>query len=135
MAVLHENAMPSWALVFDAMDAAPSLPDGVHGLGLDTVPDADPALMVLAHQGILDLILALNSLLPQVADRAASTADRAVAATCTALCRRTGRLLHRQAEDVPEPGRPATGATLSRHPHAKPACRACACQPRRSRRS
>ena len=50
LAVPHENAMPAWAQVVSAMDAAPSLPAGVHGLGLDTVPDADPALMVLAHQ-------------------------------------------------------------------------------------
>jgi hypothetical protein len=86
MAVLHENAMPAWGLVFDALDAAPSLPDGVHGLGLNTVPDAGPAMMVIAHKGIWDLTLALNWLLPQVADGAASTADRAIAKRCTALC-------------------------------------------------
>ena len=85
LAVLHENAMPAWASVIDAMDAAPSLPVGVHGLGLDTVPDADPALMVLAHQGVLDLIAALNSLLPQVSEHAGTAADRAAAARCTAL--------------------------------------------------
>ena len=90
LAVLHENAMPAWALVIDAMDAAPSLPDGVHGLGLDTVPDADPALMVLAHQGILDLALALNSLLPQVSEHARHAADRAAATVCTALAAELG---------------------------------------------
>jgi len=86
MAVLHENAMPAWALVFDALDAAPSLPDGTHGLGLNTVPDTDPAMVIIAHQGIWDLTLALNWLLPQVADRATSTADRVIARRCTALC-------------------------------------------------
>ena len=90
LAVLHENAMPAWALVVSAMEAAPSLPDGVHGLGLDTVPDADPALMVLAHQGILDLTLALNALLPQVSEHARNAADRAVAITCTALAAELG---------------------------------------------
>ena len=90
LAVLHENAMPAWAQVIDAMDAAPSLPDGAHGLGLDTVPDADPALMVLAHQGILDVTLALNALLPQVSDHARNAADRAAATTCTALAAELG---------------------------------------------
>jgi hypothetical protein len=90
MAVLHENAMLAWAPVIDAMDAAPSLPDGVHPLGLDTVPDADPALMVLAHRGVLDLLLALNSLLPQISEHAGSAADRAVAAKCTALSAELG---------------------------------------------
>ena len=86
MAILHENAMPAWGLVFEALDAAPSVPDGAHGLGLDTVPDADPDMMVIAHKGIWDLTLALNWLLPQIADRAASTADRVIARRCTALC-------------------------------------------------
>jgi hypothetical protein len=90
LAVLHENAMPAWALVISAMDAAPSLPDGVHGLGLETVPDADPALMVLAHKGILDLTLALNALLPQVSEHARNAADRAAAMTCTALAAELG---------------------------------------------
>lgn len=87
LAVLHENAMPAWASVIDAMDAAPSLPAGVHGLGLDTVPDA---LMVLAHQGVLDLIAALNSLLPQVSEHAGNAADRAAATKCTALSAELG---------------------------------------------
>ena len=90
LAVLHENAMPAWASVIDAMDAAPSLPAGVHGLGLDTVPDTDPALTVLAHQGVLDLILALNALLPQVSEHARNGADRAAATTCTALSAELG---------------------------------------------
>ena len=90
LAVLHKNAVPAWASVIDAMDAAPSLPPGVHGLGLDTVPDADPALMVPAHQGVLDLTLALNSLLPQVSEHADNAADRAAATTCTALSAELG---------------------------------------------
>jgi hypothetical protein len=85
LAVLHENAMPAWASVIDAMDAAPSMPAGVHQLGLDTVPHADPALMTLALQGVLNLLLALNSLLPQVSEHAGNAADRAVARTCTVL--------------------------------------------------
>lgn len=90
LAVLHENAMPAWAQVVSAMDAAPALPDGVHGLGLDTVPDADPALMVLAYQGIHDLTLALNALLPQVSGHASYPADRAAATECTALAAELG---------------------------------------------
>jgi hypothetical protein len=90
LAVLHENAMPAWAPVVSAMDAAPSLPDGVHGLGLDIVPDAGPALMVLADQGILDLVLALNALLPQVSGQARHAVGRAAATTCTALAAELG---------------------------------------------
>jgi len=37
-AVVHENALPMLAHVIEAMDAAPSLPSGIHGLGLDTSP-------------------------------------------------------------------------------------------------
>jgi hypothetical protein len=85
LAVLHENATPAWAQVIDALDAAPALPGGVHGLGLDTVPGPDPALMLLAHKGILDLAVALNSFLPQVSEHASSAADRAAATWCTTL--------------------------------------------------
>jgi hypothetical protein len=90
LAVLHQNAMPAWAQVVSVMEAAPSLPDGVHGLGLDTVPGADPALMLLARQSILDLTLALNSLLPQVSEHARNAADRAAATRCTALAAELG---------------------------------------------
>lgn len=90
LAVLHENAMPAWAQVIDALDAAPALPDGVHGLGLDTVPGPDPALMILAHRGILNLALALNALLPQVSEHASNGADRAAATACTALAAELG---------------------------------------------
>ena len=114
LAVLHENAMPAWALVIDALDAAPSLPDGVHGLGLDTVPDADPALMVLAHKGILDLTVALNSLLPQVGEHAASAADRAVATRCTALSAELGDCYTGRLKTFLNPAGPPTGSRLSR---------------------
>jgi hypothetical protein len=90
LSVLHENAMPAWAQVIGALDAAPALPDGVHGLGLDTVPGPDPALMVLAHKGILDLTLALNALLPQVSEHASNGADRAAATACTVLAAELG---------------------------------------------
>jgi hypothetical protein len=90
LAVLHYNAMPAWAQVIDALDAAPALPDGVHGLGLDTVPGPDPALMILAHKGILNLALALNTLLPQVSEHASNGADRAAATWCTALAAELG---------------------------------------------
>jgi len=90
LAVLHKNAMPAWAQVIDALDAAPALPNGVHALGLDTLPGPDPALMVLAHKGILDLTLALNSLLPQVSEHASNSADRAAATACTALAAELG---------------------------------------------
>jgi hypothetical protein len=90
LAVLHENATPAWAQVIDALDAAPALPDGVHGLGLDTVPGADPALMILAHKGILDLAVVLNSFLPRVSESASGAADRAAATRCTSLAAELG---------------------------------------------
>ena len=117
LAVLHENAVPAWASVIDAMDAAPSLPAGVHGLGLDTVPDADPALMVLAHQGVLDLILALNSLLPQVSEHARQRRRPRRGHEVHGPVRRAGRLLHGPAQDVPEPAGPTTRSQVGRHPH------------------
>lgn len=135
MAAVHEYAMPAWTLVFDALDAAPALPDGAHGLGLNTVQDADLAMMIIAHKGIWDLTLALNWLLRQVADRAARTADRVIARRCTALCAELADCYTRQAQDVPEPCEPTTGSALSRYRHTRPMFRARACQPRRSRRS
>ena len=117
LAVLHENAMPAWALVIDAMDAAPSLPDGVHGLGLDTVPDADPALIVLAHQGVLDLTLALNSLLPQVSRARDQRRRPRRGHEVHGPVRRAGRLLHRRAQDdswTRQAGRPAARSTVIR---------------------
>ncbi len=117
LAVLHENAMPAWASVIEAMDAAPSLPAGVHGLGLDTVPHADPALMTLARQGVLDLLLALNSLLPQVSEKAGNAADRAVAMRCTALSAELRDCYTGRRRTFLNPlGLPA-GSRLGRHPH------------------
>jgi len=116
LAVLHENAMPAWAEVVSAMDAAPSLPDGVHRLGLDTVPDADPALLVLARQGILDLVLALNWLLPQVGGLALNAADRAAATTCTALAAELGDCYSGRLKTfLDPPGRPpGTASAVTR---------------------
>jgi hypothetical protein len=112
LAVLHENAMPAWAQVIDALDAAPALPGGVHGLGLDTVPGPDPALMVLAHKGIRDLALALNALLPQVGEHASNGADRAAATACTILAAELGDCYDGRLKTFLNPaGRPAGSAS------------------------
>ena len=84
-AVLHENALPVLARIIEAMDAAPSLPPGVHGLGLDTPPAADPAMMTIARRGIWDLTLAINALMPEARRHARDDADQLAAETCTAL--------------------------------------------------
>ena len=84
-AVLHENALPVLAHIIETMDAAPSLPPGVHGLGLDTSPAADPVMMTIARRGIWDLTLAINALLPEARRHARDDADQLAAQTCTAL--------------------------------------------------
>jgi hypothetical protein len=84
-AVLHENALPVLAHIIEAMDAAPSLPPGVHGLRLDTSPASDSAMMTIARRGILDLTLAINALMPEARRHARDDADQLVAETCTAL--------------------------------------------------
>jgi hypothetical protein len=84
-AVLHENALPVLARIIETMEAAPSLPSGVHGLGLDTSPAADPAMMTTARRGIWDLTLAINALLPEASHHASHDADQLAAQTCTAL--------------------------------------------------
>jgi len=60
-AVLHENALPVLARIVETMEAAPSLPSGVHGVGLETSPAADPAMITIARRGIWDLMLATPS--------------------------------------------------------------------------
>jgi hypothetical protein len=84
-AVLHENALPVLARIIEAMEAAPSLPPGIHGLGLDTSPATDPAMMTIARRSIWDLTLAINALLPEAGRHARDDADRLAAETCTAL--------------------------------------------------
>ena len=78
-AVLHHNAAPVMARVVEILEAAPSMPAGIHGAGLDTTPAADPATMAVAHRGIRDLTLAINALLPDVAQLASHEADRTAA--------------------------------------------------------
>jgi hypothetical protein len=84
-AVLHDNAGPVMARVVEILEAAPSMPAGIHGARLDTSPAADPAMMAVARRGIWDLILAINALLPDVAKLAGQEADRAAAQTGTML--------------------------------------------------
>ncbi len=73
------------ARVIETLDAAPSLPSGVHGLGLDTSPAANPAMMTIARRGIWDLMLAINALLAEAQHHARDAADRLAAQACTAL--------------------------------------------------
>lgn len=84
-AVLHENALPVLARIIEVLDAAPSVPSGLHGLGLDTSPTADPAMMRIARRGIWDLTLAINALLSEAGRHARHDADRVAAETCTVL--------------------------------------------------
>ena len=60
-AVLHENALPVLARITETIDTAPSLPSGVHGVGPETSPAADPAMITIARRGIWDLTLATPS--------------------------------------------------------------------------
>ena len=84
-AVLHQNALPVLAHIIEVMDAAPSLPHAIHGLGLDTSPAADPAMLTIARRGIWDLTLAINALLPETRRHARDDADQLAVQICTAL--------------------------------------------------
>jgi hypothetical protein len=84
-AVLHDNAVPVMARVVEILEAASSMPAEIHGMGLDTTPAADPAMMAVAHRGIWDLTMAINALLPSVAQLASQEADHASARTGTML--------------------------------------------------
>jgi len=64
------------ARIIEAMDAAPSLPSGVQGLGLDTSPTADPAMMTIVRRGVWNLTLAINALLPETRRHARHDADQ-----------------------------------------------------------
>lgn len=84
-AVLHHNAVLVMARTVEILQAAPSMPAGIHVAGLDTTPAADPAMMAVARRGIRDLTLAINALLPHVAGLAGQEADRAAARAGTML--------------------------------------------------
>ncbi len=49
-AVLHDNATPVIAGIVVALEAAPSLPAGIHGVGLDTEGEATDETMRTAHR-------------------------------------------------------------------------------------
>ena len=61
------------------------MPAGIHGVGLDTTPAADPGMMLTARRGIWDLTLAINTLLPTAAEQAGQEADLAAARAGTML--------------------------------------------------
>jgi len=84
-AVLHKNALPVIAEMTVTLEAAPSLPANVHGLGLETTTPEETTddMLTVARQGINRLVLAINTLLPRVADKAEHNADRASARDCT----------------------------------------------------
>jgi hypothetical protein len=68
------------------LEAAPSLPANVHGLRLETATTPEETtddMLTVARQGINRLVLAINTLLPRVADKAEHSADRASARDCT----------------------------------------------------
>jgi hypothetical protein len=84
-ATVHRNAQPVIARIVGVLEAAPSMPAGIHDAGLDTTPAADPAMMASARRGIWDLTMAINALMPEVARLAAHEADRAAATAATML--------------------------------------------------
>jgi hypothetical protein len=84
-AVAHRNALPVIVRIVEVLQAAPSMPTGIHGVGLDTTPAADPGMMLAARRGIWDLTLAINTLLPKVAEQAGQEADLAAARAGTML--------------------------------------------------
>lgn len=84
-AVAHRNALPIITRIIDVLQAAPSMPTGIHGVGLDTTPAADPGMMLTARRGIWDLTLAINTLLPTAAEQASQEADLAAAQAGTML--------------------------------------------------
>lgn len=90
LAVLHDNATPVFARIVAVLEAAPSLPIDIHGAGLDTEGDATAEMIRTAHQGILRLVVALNSLLPKIAKTARKAADRKAAREVTRLSSELG---------------------------------------------
>jgi hypothetical protein len=84
-AISHHNAGPVITQIIETLEAAPSLPADVHGTGLDTTPEADQHMLAIARRGIGDLTLALNALLPDVAEQASHPADQLAAAAGTML--------------------------------------------------
>ena len=90
LAVLHDNATPVIARFVAVLESAPSLPADVHGAGLDTEGDATAEMMRTAHQGILRLVLALNTLFPKIAETARRDADCKAAREATRLSSELG---------------------------------------------
>jgi len=84
-AVAHRNALAVIARIVEVLQAAPSMPAGIHGVRLDTSPAAEPGMMLAARRGIWDPTLAINALLPKVAEQAGQEADLAAARAGTML--------------------------------------------------
>lgn len=123
-AVVHHNAMPVRVRVVEILEAAPSMPTGIHAAGLDTTPTADPAMMVVACRGIWDLTLAINTLLPRVAELAGQEADRAAARAGTMLAAELSDCYQGRLRTFLNPhGRPPGSASLvirsKGHPRAR----------------
>jgi len=123
-AVVHHNATPVMARIVEILEAAPSMPTGIHGAGLDTTPAADPAMMAVACRGIWDLTLAINTLLPQVAELAGQEADRAAAGAGTMLAAELSDCYQGRLRTFLNPhGRPPGSASLvirsKGHPRAR----------------
>jgi hypothetical protein len=112
-AAVHENAVPVMARIVEVLEAAPSMPAGIHGAGLDTTPAADPAMMAVARRGIRDLTLAINALLPHVAELAGQEADRAAARAGTMLAAELSDCYQARLRTFLNPhGRPPGSASL-----------------------
>jgi hypothetical protein len=73
------------ARITETMEAAPSLPSGIHGTGIEASPTSDLEMATVACRGIRDLTLANNALLPRACRHARHEADQFAAEACTAL--------------------------------------------------
>jgi hypothetical protein len=79
------------------------MPAGIHGVGLDTTPAADPGMMLTARRGIWDLTLAINTLLPTAAEQAGQEADLAAARAGTTLAAELNDCYEGPLAHVPQP--------------------------------
>src|ERR1039457_441936 len=102
-AVAHRNALPVITRIVDVLQAAPSMPAGIHGVGLDTTPAADPGMMLTARRGIWDLTLAINTLLTTAAEQAGQEADLAAARAGTTLAAELNDCYEGPLAHVPQP--------------------------------
>jgi hypothetical protein len=77
MSIAHYHVLAVIAGVLDALDPAPSLPEGLRNIHLEPTGALEECWIQPLMAGVSDLIAGLNVLLPQIAALATSDADRA----------------------------------------------------------